>query len=57
VRYQTAPRPDTAAVVDLMQPNAGDIVLESLSLWKQSSLEFINNTELNQVVDVIKDTG
>jgi hypothetical protein len=40
-----------------MQPNAGDIVLESLSLWKQSSLEFINNTELNQVVDVIKDTG
>jgi len=28
-----------------------------LPLWKQSSLEFINNTELNQVVDLIKDTG
>jgi hypothetical protein len=33
------------------------MLLESLPLWKQSSLEFINNIELNQVFDVIKDTG
>tara|TARA_B110000908_G_scaffold39721_1_gene47997 strand:+ start:162 stop:335 length:174 start_codon:yes stop_codon:yes gene_type:complete len=57
VRYQTAPRPDTAAVVALRQPNRGGMLLESLPLWKQSSLEFINNIELNQVFDVIKDTG
>ena len=33
------------------------MLLESLPLWKQSSLEFINNIELNQVFDVIKGFG